>query len=100
MNSHLSPNEQKIVDFLEDGSWHCMATPTFFMKDDRARISSINKKGYKIISMMCDKSCGVNHSSQIVMRQMIERPIQKEGDFIKGIGHLKDYATLVAEGII
>ena len=96
----LSPSQQKIVDYLESGEWKCMANAQFFMKDDRKRISELNQKGYKIIGMPCDKRCGVNHASSVLMRQMIERPQEKETTFVKGIGHLKSFDQLVAEGMI
>ena len=72
--SQLTPQQQRIVDFLADGAWHCMANE-FFMKDDRKRISEINRiEGYKIIGLKCDKRCKKNHSSRIHMRKMTKRP--------------------------
>jgi hypothetical protein len=69
----LTPQQQKIIDFLADGRWHCMAD-TFFMKDDRKRISELNKLGYEIIGMKCDRSCGKKHSSRVYMRKLKGSP--------------------------
>ena len=96
----LSPSQQKIIDYLENGDWHCMANANFFMKDDRKRISELNQKGYKIIGMPCDRRCGVSHASNVLMRQLIERPINHNRDFIKGVGHLKSYEELAAAGVV
>lgn len=78
-NSHdknmkpLTPQQQRVIEHLADGRWHCMANQ-FFMKDDRKRISELNGSGYEIIGMKCDKSCGVNHSSRVLMRKLKRRP--------------------------
>ena len=69
----LSPQQQKVVDFLADGEWHCMADG-FFMKDDRKRISELNALKFEIIGIKCDKRCGINHSSRVQMRRLVERP--------------------------
>ncbi len=82
----LSPSQQKIVDYLADGAWHCMANATFFMKDDRTRISELNRLGYEIIGSKCDQRCKVAHSSAIVMRKLVTRPVVKEPHFIERDG--------------
>ncbi len=70
----LSPAQQKVIDYLSDGEWHCMASRDWYMKDDRSRIAELNGKGYVIDAMPCDRSCGVNHSSRIVMRRLVATP--------------------------
>ena len=44
------------------------------MKDDRARISSLRKKGFEIESKPCAGYCGVRHNSRILMR-MLKSPV-------------------------
>ncbi len=72
----LSPQETQIIDYLNDGEWHCMASGTFFMKDDRARISALKKKGYVIDGEPCDSraKCPKNHHSSVLMRKLIQAP--------------------------
>lgn len=65
----LTPQQQKIFDYLADGEWHCMASD-FYMKDDRKRISELNSLGYTIDGMKCDGRCGKTHSSRVYMRRM------------------------------
>lgn len=55
----LSPSHKKILAYLADGDWHCMANANFFMKDDRKRISELNARGYVIEGVKCDGRCGV-----------------------------------------
>lgn len=74
----LSPQKQQIIDFLEDGEWHCFATPSFFIKDDRKRISELNEAGYNIIGMKCDGRCGTSHSSGVFMRKLDGKPVVKK----------------------
>ena len=69
---NLTPQQQKIVDYLADGTWKCMADE-FFMKDDRTRISELNRMGFEIVGIKCDKSCGKKHSSRVLMRKMLKR---------------------------
>ena len=69
----LSPNQRKIVDYLADGEWRCFATPDFFMKDDRKRISELNAMGFVIEGMKCDGRCGIKHKSNVLMRRLVER---------------------------
>lgn len=71
--AHLSPQEKLIVNLLDDGAWHC-PTKELFMKDDRARISSLRKKGYVIGDKLCDGSCGMNHYSRPKMRRLEGKP--------------------------
>lgn len=66
----LTPQQKQITDYLAGGDWKCMATPDFFIKDDRKRISELNQKGYTINGKPCDGRCGIKHSSRIYMRQM------------------------------
>ena len=77
MKIHFSPAEQKIVDILRDGEWHCVFSEVL-MKDDRRRITDINRKlnkrGYKVQSMECDGRCGTQHASRIVMRRIMKTP--------------------------
>lgn len=64
-------HHEQILDYLKDGEWHCMATATFFIKDDRKRISELNKQGFVIEGVPCDGNCGVKHSSNIFMRKLV-----------------------------
>lgn len=70
----FSPQQQKIIDYLQDGNWHCMANVDFFMKDDRKRISELNARGYEIEGTTCDGRCKINHSARIFMRRITKRP--------------------------
>lgn len=66
---HLSPQEKLIVNLLSDGAWHC-PTKELFMKDDRARISALRKKGYVIGDKLCTGTCGMKHYSKPKMRRL------------------------------
>lgn len=66
---NLTPQQQKVVNYLQDGKWHCMAND-FFIKDDRKRISELNRMGFNIIGFKCDRTCGIKHSSRVLMRKM------------------------------
>ena len=71
---HLSPQEKQIIDLLSDGEWHC-PTKELFMKDDRARISALLKKGYQIVSdRYCDGSCGMRHNARVKLRRLVSMP--------------------------
>lgn len=70
----LTPQQKVIVDYLADGKWHCMTSKDFFMKDDRKRISELNQKGYTIESSKCDRRCGIQHSSPVLMRRLLAVP--------------------------
>lgn len=74
--AHLSPQQKKIIEHLADGEWHCMASPKFFIKDDRKRISELNDKGYVIIGQPCDirGKCGLKHTSNVFMRRLEGKP--------------------------
>lgn len=74
MRLHLSPQEAKIIEYLSGGDWKCLATPDFYMKDDRARISALRRKGYVINSMPCDGRCATNHKSRVLMRMLVSKP--------------------------
>lgn len=71
--THLSPQERMIINLLTDGMWHC-PTKELFMKDDRARISSLRKKGYVIEDKLCDGNCGMKHYSKPKMRRLESTP--------------------------
>lgn len=76
MKIHFSPDQQRIIDILRDGSWHCVFSE-LVIKDDRKRISEINVKlephGYEIIAYKCDGRCRINHSSRIFMRRLMKK---------------------------
>jgi hypothetical protein len=72
----LSPQKQKIIDYLKGGEWKCMASAGFFIKDDRKRISELKEAGYEIDGKPCDKRCGTNHSSGIFMRKLVNSPMR------------------------
>jgi len=74
---HLSPSQAKIIDYLNDGEWHCMANPSFFIKDDRKRLSELREKGYGIESKECDGRCGVQHNARLLMRRLVHSPVTK-----------------------
>ena len=72
-------DEQIIIAYLEGGEWRCVWN-AYHIKDDRARISGINRK-YKagkidfwIEGTRCDFRCGTQHESGIYMRRLVERP--------------------------
>lgn len=69
-----TPQQKLILNYLEDGDWHCMANADFYMKDDRKRISELNAKGYVIQGSKCDGRCGKKHTSPVLMRRLVERP--------------------------
>lgn len=72
--AHLSPQEKLIVTLLNDGAWHCV-TKELFIKDDRARISALNKKGYVINGeKWCEGACGVKHYAKLKMRRLEGKP--------------------------
>ena len=75
MKIHLSPQEKKVVEYLQSGEWKCMATSAFFIKDDRARITALNRKGYTIEGELCDSraNCGIQHSSKVFMRRLKDK---------------------------
>ena len=72
-------DEQIIIDYLQGGEWKCV-WQAYKIKDDRARISGINKKykagkiNFWIEGKRCDNRCGVNHESNIFMRRLISVP--------------------------
>lgn len=67
-------NREKIIDYLKDGDWHCFATPGFFMKDDRTRISELRRMGYTFDERGCDGRCNVSHNSKLLMRRLVSAP--------------------------
>ena len=66
----MTPQQQIILNWLGDEEWHC-PTEITYMYDLRKRISELRRKGYNIQSVICDKRCGINHSSGIVMRRLV-----------------------------
>ena len=72
-------DEQIIIDYLQGGEWKCV-WQAYKIKDDRARISGINKKykagkiNFWIEGKRCDNRCGVNHESNIFMRRLRKAP--------------------------
>lgn len=73
----MTPQQQLIYDYLEDGEWHCMTHPGFFMKDDRKRISELNQMGILIEGMPCDGRCGIKHTSKVLMRRLAPSTIHE-----------------------
>lgn len=75
----LTPQQKQIFNLLADAEWHCLNTPSFFMKDDRKRISELNvigkAEGFEIIGEKCNGKCGVNHTSPVKMRKLVKREI-------------------------
>lgn len=69
---NLNHNEKEILDYLSDGEWHCMASPYFYQKDDRARISSLNKKGYVVVGVPC--TFHKHDSMRLKMRKLTQIP--------------------------
>ena len=69
----MTPQQTQIINLLSDGEYHC-PTAELFMKDDRKRISELRKMGYEFDSPPCDKKCGINHSSRVVMRRLMAEP--------------------------
>lgn len=69
---NLTPLQQRIIDILADGSWHCLASEEY-QKDDRARISELRHKGFKFdeSGKICDWH---NHGSKLKLRRLISFP--------------------------
>ncbi len=81
-----NPQQEYILSFLRDREWHCGLEWLDQVKDDRARITHLNKyylneKGFKIVGEHCNKH---EHKGNFFMRKVekIEkgRDIQKEMD--------------------
>lgn len=72
--NHISGQQKQIIDYILDGEWHCFASDSFFMKDDRTSISKLRKKGFQFESIACDKRCGKNHFSSVYMRKLLAVP--------------------------
>lgn len=75
----LSRQENIIVNALRSLQWVCSSVWLGQIKDDRRRITSLNRgymyeKGYRIIGKKCDKRCGTNHSSGLFMRKAEKIP--------------------------
>ena len=70
----LSPQQRLIVDYLANGQCYCMASATFYMKDDRTRISELRKQGYELESKPCDGRCKTKHTSTLFMRRLASKP--------------------------
>ena len=55
----MKSHHKKILALLSDKKWHCGSEITdLFIKDDRKRISELNKSGYLIIGERCNRLCG------------------------------------------
>jgi hypothetical protein len=62
----------KILNLLDDNNWHCGNEITnLYIKDDRKRISELNKAGYKIVGEPCDMH---KHTSRVYKRRLIKAP--------------------------
>lgn len=63
----LSPQKEKIVSVLRDQQWHCGRDWVNQVKDDRIRITELNRgymkeKGYTIIGSPCKgRMCGKSY---------------------------------------
>ena len=82
----LTPQQKKVIGYLSDGDWHCMANHDFFMKDDRKRISELNNLGYKIEGKPCDGRCGIRHSARLLMRRINKKPKPVTFSFVERNG--------------
>lgn len=65
--------EQKILNMLADGEWHC-PTVELYMKDDRARISGLKKKGYMIDGSLNCTNSDHHHTSPVKLRRLVSSP--------------------------
>jgi hypothetical protein len=70
----LSRQENQIVSILRDRAWHCGLEWLDGIKDDRARISKLNKgymlsRGYEIKGARCTSHPKGFHSSRLFMRR-------------------------------
>lgn len=62
----------KILKLLNDKKWHCsLEIQKLYIRDDRKRISELNKSGYLIIGEPCDIHI---HDSRLFMRKLIRKP--------------------------
>ncbi len=66
--------QNKILEILADYRKHCL-TNELYMKDDRARISGLRKKGYVFNEGVgwCEEPTH-RHSSKVKLRQLISSP--------------------------
>lgn len=69
----LTPQHKRILEMLEDGNYHC-PTLELFMKDDRKRISELNKGGYTIIGDKICTNSEHHHTSPVKLRRLISSP--------------------------
>ncbi len=70
----LSPQQEIIVKALRSKEWVCGSVWLTGIKDDRARISALNKgymkeHGWRIVGKPCDGRCGTKHTSNLYMRR-------------------------------
>lgn len=70
----LSRQQKIIIEALRSKDWVCGSVWLDRIKDDRARITSLNRgymaeKGWKIVGKPCDGRCGKNHTSNLYMRR-------------------------------
>ncbi len=94
---------KQIINLLEDGEWHCL-TNELYMKDDRARISHMNKgtegnllqRNLKIEGKHCDFS-GHNHNSRLYMRRLVSKENAQESPIVKEFR--EEYAARGVQGV-
>ena len=68
MNTQKS-HHSKILNLLSDGEYHCgLEINRLKIKDDRKRISELNKSGYLILGEVCDIH---PHDSRLFMRRLV-----------------------------
>lgn len=72
---HLSPSEQKIINILKDYGYHCL-TVELTMKDDRARLSSLRKKGFTFDENAGNcKNPAHGHTAPLKLRRLLNNPL-------------------------
>lgn len=70
----LSRQQSIIVEALRSKDWVCGSVWLDGIKDDRARITALNRgymkeRSWKIVGKPCDGRCGKSHSSNLYMRR-------------------------------
>lgn len=69
----MTPQQKQIIEMLADRKYHC-PTVELYLKDDRKRISELNKMNYVIIG---DKYCEDpyhRHMSKVKLRKLLLTP--------------------------
>lgn len=79
----LTPQHKRILDWLEDGNYHCGVEMTY-MIDMRKRVSEMKVLGYEIEGKRCNLH---RHDSGVYMRRWVkEKPKYKlQFDPIKNV---------------